>query len=86
MNPRKFLVFDFSWFHHSFVFLVLEPRISSFYYTKLLQINQGKIREHPGENIIYGNMRIEIFENFEILETLGVHFLNFWNLEFLNFW
>ena len=58
-------------------FWVLEPRISSFYYTKLFHINQGKIREHPGKNIIYGNMIIKIFEIFEISETLGLHFLSF---------
>ena len=42
-----------------------------------------KIREHPGKNIIYGNLRIEIFENLENPETLGVHFSIFWNSEFL---
>ena len=57
-------------------FWVLEPRISSFYYTKLFQINQGEIREHPGKKIIYGNMIIKIFEIFEISETLGLHFLS----------
>ena len=41
---------------------VLEPRISSFYCTKLLQINQGKFREHLGGNIIYGNMRFKVFK------------------------
>ena len=48
----------------------------------------NKIKKNQGtswENIIYGNMIIEIFEMFEISETLGVHFLNFWNSEFLIF-
>ena len=54
----------------------LEPRISHEFTWK----NTRKIWEHPGKNIIYGNLRIEIFEIFEILETLGVHFF-----EFLNF-
>ena len=37
-------------------------KISSFYYTKLLQTNQEQIREHPGKNTIYGNMIIKMFE------------------------
>ena len=51
----------------------LEPRISHEFTSK----NTRKIWEQPGKNIIFGNLRIAIFEIFEILETLGVHFLNF---------
>ena len=36
----------------------LEPRISHEFTLK----NTRKIREHPGKNILYGNMRIELFE------------------------
>ena len=38
---------------------------------------QEQIWEHPWKIVIYGNMRIEMLEIFEIMETLGVHFLNF---------
>ena len=51
----------------------LEPRISH----EFTWTNTRKIWEHPGENIIFGNLRIEIFENFELPESLCVHFLNF---------
>ena len=63
------------------MFLVLEARISSFYWTELLELNQEKIREHPWsfwENIF---RRILNFRNFEILETLAFHFLNFLNFK-----
>ena len=51
----------------------LEPRISR----ELDSKNTRKIWEHPGKNIIYGHLRIEIFGNLEIPKTFGVQFLNF---------
>ena len=68
------------------MFWGLEARISSFYYTRILQLNQEKIRKHPWkkwENICWGTLKLK---NFDFFETLGVHFLNFWNPEFLDFW
>ena len=43
----------------------------------VLQKIQEKSGNILGKNIIDGNLRIELFEIFEILETLGVHFLSF---------
>ena len=77
------------------MFWALEARISLFYYTELLELNQEKIREHPWrnwENIFRRILklkqhpwknwennfrRILKLKHFEILETLGVHFLKF---------
>ena len=59
------------------MFWVREARISSFYYTELLQLNQEKIREHPWknwENIFRRILKLKISE---ILETLAFQFLNF---------
>ena len=38
---------EISKFHDFLIFQGLEPRISSFYYTKTLQKNQKKNKEHP---------------------------------------
>ena len=51
----------------------LEPRISHEFTSK----STRNIWEHPGKHIIFGNLRIEFFEFFEIVKTLGVQFLNF---------
>ena len=59
------------------MFLALGARISSFYLTELLELNQEKLREHPWEkweNMFCENRKLKIFE---ILGTLTVHFLNF---------
>ena len=59
------------------MFLVLEARISSFYFVELLELNQDQIREHPWkkwEIMFRRNLKLK---NSEISETLGVHFLNF---------
>ena len=67
------------------MFWALEARISSLYLSELFHLNQQKTREHPWEkweNIFW---RILKRKNFEVLETLGVHFLSFRNSEFLIF-
>ena len=60
---------------------VVDPRTP--YFSWIYFEKYKKIWEDPGENIIYGNMWIDIFNFFEISETLGVHF---WILEFQNSW
>ena len=75
-----------STFHELLMFLVLEARISSFYYTRIfenIKKKQGTPLEKKDKNIF---RRILNLRNFEMLETLGVHFSNFWNLGILNFW
>ena len=59
------------------MFLVLEARISSFYLVELLELNQEKIREHPWKKWEKKFRRNLELKNFEILETLAFHFLNF---------
>ena len=50
-------------------------------YFKKIKKNQGTSLEEC-ENIFWGILKLK---NVEIVETSGVHFLNFWNLEFLIF-
>ena len=59
------------------MFLVREARISSFYLVELLELNQEKIREDPWKKWQKKFRRNLELENFEISETLAVHFLNF---------
>ena len=59
------------------MFLVREARISSFYLVELLELNREKFREHPWktwEIIFRRDLKLKNFEN---LETLAFHFLNF---------
>ena len=63
------------------MFLVLEPVFLHFIRPEYLQKNQGTSWEtyYPWKSENW------IFRFFEIPETLGVHFLHFWNSEFLFF-
>ena len=70
---QEFIIFNYQ----HFTFWALEARISSFYQTELLELNQEKIREHPWKKWEKKFRRNLELKNFEISETLGVHFLNF---------
>ena len=72
------LVGEMSWPKHPLLAGSVKPVFLHFIRRNYLQ-KIKKIREHPGEKIIYGNLRIDIFENSKIPETSGVHFLNFGN-------
>ena len=64
-NKIPILLFEktkISNFHDFWIFEPVEPRIYSFYYTKILQTN----RENMGtswKHIIFGNLRIKTIEN-----------------------
>ena len=60
-------------------FWVLEPRISSFYYTKLFQINQGKSGNILGKYYLwkYDNQNFRNFRNLGNLRSSFFEFLKF---------
>ena len=70
-----------STFHELLTFWALEARISSFYVTELLEVNQEKIREHLWEKWENIFRRILELKNFEILETLAFHFLRIFEIQ-----
>ena len=71
-----------STFHELLTFLVLEARISSLYYTELLELIQEKSGTslEKWEKKFRRNLELKIFE---ILETLAFHF---WIFEIQNSW